>query len=182
MCVNFSIKTCNWSQTRCPLYPFLLCCLKCQYSLQGEERNTLIIFIINHHMMAALVTFHTKSFHFQSPLRHKRLYLSGFKCLRDARLPEEVKATLCMFLLNNAYSLHLSQPADKQRGGPVISGFTELLNASWEEGEILRGRVLRKALIITFSFEPSCAMSYTFFYCGAGCNHKCYQIKGATVT
>lgn len=66
---------------------------------------------------------------------------------------EEVKATLCVFLLNNVYSLHLSQRVDKRRGGPFISGFTELLNASWEEGEILRGRVLRKALVITFSFE-----------------------------
>lgn len=71
---------------------------------------------------------------------------------------------------------------DKRRGGPFISGFTEPLSASWEEGEILRGRVLRKASVITFSFEPAFVPSSTHFYCGAGCDQKCYQIKSATVT
>lgn len=78
--------------------------------------------------------------------------------------------------------------ADRQRGGPVISGFTELLNASWEEGELLRGRVLRKALVITFSFEPFC-VQFNFTHVSsrpptskkknpsAGCCHRCYQIK-----
>lgn len=84
------------------------------------------------------------------------------------------------FLLNNAYSLHLSQRVDERRGGPFISGFTELLNASWEEGEILRGRVLRKASVITFSFQP--AFVPHIFDCGAGCDHECYRIKSATVT
>lgn len=69
-----------------------------------------------------------------------------------------------MFLLNNVCSLHLSQRVDRRRGGPLISGFTELLNASWEEGEILRGRVLRKALVITFSFEPAFVPSRTPFF------------------
>lgn len=71
---------------------------------------------------------------------------------------------------------------DKRRGGPFISGFAEVLNASWEEGEILRGRVPRKASVITFSFEPAFVPSHTRVYCGAGCDHKCYQIKSATVT
>lgn len=88
-----------------------------------------------------------------------------------------------MFLLNNVCSLHLSQRVDRRRGGPLISGFTELLNASWEEGEILRGRVLRKALVITFSFESAFVPSRTpFFYCGSGCNCECCRIKSATVT
>lgn len=52
------------------------------------------------------------------------------------RLCEEVKATLCVILLNNAYSLHLSQRVDEERGGPFISEFTEVLRASWErEGD-----------------------------------------------
>lgn len=71
---------------------------------------------------------------------------------------------------------------DKRRGGLFISGFTELLNASWEEGEIQRGRVLRKASVITFSFEPPFVPSYAHFYCAADYNHKCYQIKSATLT
>lgn len=67
------------------------------------------------------------------------------------------------FSLDNAYRLRLSQRVDERRGGPFISGFTELLNASWEEGEILRGRVLRKASVITFSFEPALMpASHTF--------------------
>lgn len=78
-------------------------------------------------------------------------------------LCEEVEATLRVFLLNNAYSLPLSQRVDKQRGGLLISEFTELLNASWEEGEILRGRVLRKASVITFSFEPAFVPCRTHF-------------------
>lgn len=48
----------------------------------------------------------------------------------------------------------LSQRGDKQRGGPVSIGFRELVNGSWEEGGIRRERLLRKAFIITFSFEP----------------------------
>lgn len=68
------------------------------------------------------------------------------------------------FSLNNAHSLHLSQRVDKRRGGPFISRFTELLNASWEEGEILRGRFLRKALVITFSFESAFVPSRTRFF------------------
>lgn len=79
---------------------------------------------------------------------------------------EEVKAVLRELLLNNARRLHLSQREDKLRGGPFVSGFTELLNASWEEGELLRGRVPRKASVITFSFGACvffCAIVHTFF-------------------
>lgn len=81
---------------------------------------------------------------------------------------EEVKATFNVILLSNVQCLHLTQRADKQRGGPFISRFTELLNASWEEREIQRGRVLRKALIITFSFEhdfvPPCPTFFFLFF------------------
>lgn len=66
-------------------------------------------------------------------------------------------------LLNNARRLHLSQREDKLRGGPFVSGFTELLNASWEEGELLRGRVPRKASVITFSFGACVFFVHTFF-------------------
>lgn len=87
---------------------------------------------------------------------------------------------MCVFLLNNAYSLHLSQRVNERRGGPFIGGFTELLNASWEEGEILRGRVLRKASVITFSFEPAFVPSPThFFIVNQDADHKRYQITSA---
>lgn len=38
-CVHFSIKMSNWSLTRCPLYPFLSCCLQCQFYSQGEGKH-----------------------------------------------------------------------------------------------------------------------------------------------
>lgn len=50
--------------------------------------------------------------------------------------------------------MNVSQRGDKQRGGPVSIGFREVVNGSWEEGGIQRKQLLRKALIITFSFEP----------------------------
>ncbi len=113
--------------------------------------------------MTALVTLVAKDFQPFYRLRNtKTLWPLSSKYARVADC-EEVKATLCVFLLNNAYSLHLSQRVDKQRGGLFISEFTELLNASWEEGEILRGRVLRKASVITFSFEPAFVPCRTFF-------------------
>lgn len=86
-----------------------------------------------------------------------------------------------MFLLNNAFKLRLSQRVDKRRGGSFISEFIELLNASWDEGEILRGRVPRKAPVITFSFEPAFVPSCTRLYCGAGCGGKMLLVKSQTV-
>ncbi len=143
--------------------------------LTRVKRNAviiIIIIIINHRMMAALVTLVTKYFRLQSPLKHKDFVAFELQECERHRLCEEVKGTLCVcvcvcvcvFLLNNAHSLHLSQRVDKRRGGPFISRFTELLNASWEEGEILRGRVLRKASVITFSFEPAFVPSRTHFF------------------
>lgn len=44
------------------------------------------------------------------------------------------------------------------------------------------GRVLRKALVITFSFEPAFVPTRTHFYRGTGCDRKCYKIKNATAT
>lgn len=82
-----------------------------------------------------------------------------------------MRVCACVFLLNNAYSLRLTQRVDERRGGPFISGFTELLKASWEEGEILGGRVLRKASVITFSFQsPLLCHLARSFYGGAGCD------------
>lgn len=57
-----------------------------------------------------------------------------------------------MFSQQCVCSLHLSGGEDRSSADS-----RKALSASWEEGEILRGRVLRKALIIILSFEPSCA-------------------------
>lgn len=113
-------------------------------------------------MLSAHVTHVVQYFRLQPPLKHKDLV--AFELEQCEKQIVRGSKGHIVFLLNNACSLHLSQHADGRRGGLFIGRFAELLNASWEEGEILRGRVLRKASVITFSFEPAFVPSRTHFF------------------
>lgn len=85
-------------------------------------------------------------------------------------------------LLNNAYGLHLSQRGGQAEGRTIhqrIHRTTECFQGGVRA--ILRGSVLRKALVITYRSESAFVPSCTRFYCETGRDHICYQVKSANV-
>lgn len=77
----------------------------------------------NNHMLPALVTLMVvKCFHHTKPLRHK-----GFVRPLSLNSDRVLSVSFCSTMQSE------SAGWTSKRGGPLISGFTELLNASWEE-------------------------------------------------
>lgn len=188
-CVHFSIKITNWSLTCCSLshFPFQMPVLVTGSRETLSSSSSLLLLTTT--WWLALVTLVSKYFRLQITFETQRLCglwalsVWGTQIVRGSK-GHIVRVCVCVFAQQcvQAASESASRRAKGRTVHQRIHRTTEcFLGGGWDSERECSKKSLSNYLQLWACY---CAISHTFFFffCGAGCDHKCYQIKSATVT
>lgn len=153
-----------------------ICC-----KMEGEILPSSLSFTTTWWLLLWPVFYFFFSSNFQSPLKHNDYVVFELSVSDRWRLWGEVKATLCMFLLNKACSLQKTS-----KGGWTshqrIHRTTECFpGGGWDSAREGSKKSLDNYLQLWALLCHVVHIFFFYFYWGAGSNHYCYQIKSATV-